>query len=296
MMGSLAALASSFTWAIGTLAYSELQKKYSAFSINFFRAVAALPLFLMAAYLSGDWHQFSEISNVQVAWLSMSILASYLTGDVLFLLATRRIGIPGALAICSSYPVLSALAGALFLGQVLKVLTYFALALTVAGVIIVILSDVLRSKSFEKKKGYWLGVFMAWVSSWFWALNTYANAKVGPGLSAHIANSVRMIVALFACGIVASFTKRSGSSPLLLKRVDIPRYGWVFCLEGFGGAFCFVYGLLHAPLAIAAALSSLAPALSVPLTWWRGTEKVPLLKMIGVFLVVLGVVGLVLNS
>jgi drug/metabolite transporter (DMT)-like permease len=66
--------------------------------------------------------------------------------------------------------------------------------------------------------------------------------------------------------------------------------GWVFLIEAYGGSYFYTYGLAHAPLAIGATLSSLAPILSVPVAIALKLEKFSPIRTLGVCLAVLGLI------
>jgi drug/metabolite transporter (DMT)-like permease len=67
-------------------------------------------------------------------------------------------------------------------------------------------------------------------------------------------------------------------------------YLLIFVIEAFGGSLLFIYGLTHSTLAVSAALSSLAPVISVPIAWGRRTEPVSWTKALGICLAVAGTV------
>ena len=296
MLGPLASLASSFTWAIGSSAYSPLSKKYSGLTVNICRALMALPLFFLLITLSGHWSDFSVLSLREVLWLATGMVASYCSGDALFLFSSQSLGVPGALAITSCYPIWSALAGSLFLGQSLKIPSLLALLMAVGGVVLVVLSDVRKEKISKDQGNHLFGLFAALLTSLLWSLNTYANSQVRPEISSAVANSIRMGVALVVCPVFIFLLQKRGRRHFTVERKDWKRLGWVFGFEGAGGAFFFVYGLTHSPLAVASALSSLAPAIAVPIALLSRRESLSKTKVIGVLFAVLGVIWLVTVS
>lgn len=293
MLGPLAALASSFTWAIGSAAYSPLSKKYSGLTVNLARASAAVPILALLICFSGRWTDFSVISLREILWLMLSVFSSYGTGDVLFLFSSQSLGVPGALAIASSYPIWSAMAGAAFLGQPLSLSGVLALLTIVAGVVLVILSDMRKFGKSSDRKVRFLGVAAAVVTSLFWSLNTYANAKVRPEVASEVANLVRMSTAVVICPLFIGLTRRRGQRFFSVDRSDWKKFGWIFCFEGAFGSLFFVYGLTHSSLAVASVLSSLSPAMAVPVAIAMQREKLSLAKSAGVLMAVAGVIWLV---
>lgn len=291
--GPLCALGSAMTWALGSSGYSRMARDHSPFAVNFSRALVALPLFLVAVLFSeGGWGgaiaAFTQITHVQLAWFAVAIVASYGVGDVLFLWSTRDLGVPGALAVASSFPILTALFGFIFHGQRLAPLQIVGLFTTVAGVVFVILaaSKPLTDNSAglrDPRKG----VMLALVTACLWALNSYAVALGGQGVSVTAGNSVRMVMAmLFSFAFGRALAPRM--APVMPPR-ELVRWSWLFALEAFVGSSLFFYGLSHSSLAVGSALASLAPVLSVPVAWLMRTEKFSPQKTFGVCMVVTGI-------
>ena len=291
MLGPISALASSATWAIGSAQYSRLSHSYSAFAVNFARGLLAFPLFfifsfVLAGGVTEGLTQFAEVSRVRFAWFALSMIASYGLGDVLFLWSTRAIGVPTALAIASGYPLWTAAAGTVFRGESLSILPLLGLFITVAGVVLVIMNSP-RNEEHRSISNLRKGVILALLTSVCWATNSFSSAEGGQGLSAPVANSIRMIFAMiFSAGFGWLFLPKAS---LLLPRKEMVSNLWVFVLEAFGGSYFYMYGLTHSPLAVGATLASLAPVLSVPVAWAMGLEKFSFPRTFSICLVALGV-------
>jgi len=299
-LGPLCAFFSACTWTTGISVYSRLSRKFPAYVINFNRALVALPLFIGAAFFSASsFHlgaeRFSNVNALELGWFSISIISSYAFGDALFFWSTRSLGVSGALAISSTYPLWSALAGWWFRGEVLGFWRIVGLFIVVVGTAAVILSGIKQSPSEKNSvptKKYWLGVVMAFGASLLWSLNTFAIAQGGQNIDPAVGNTFRMCLALILCPVFGLFiipVQKSERSVLFLPKKDFKRALWVFIVEGFAGSYFFLYGLTHAPLGIASALSGLSPVLSVPLALLMKWEDFSFLRTAGVVTVMIGV-------
>ncbi|HRK01240.1 MAG TPA: DMT family transporter [Oligoflexia bacterium] len=301
-LGPLAAFMASVTWAIGVSTYTRLSAKYPAYQVHLARIMIALPLFTIAVVINGGFSEFLKITDHNLVWGFVSALASFALGDVLFLWSTVALGAPAALAIASTYPFWSALAGVFLKGEALTGMKAFGLLLVVGGTVTVILSGYRRSnidvkRELEKRitparekkllEQYSVGLTFAFLTSLAWALNTYSGMQTAHGVSAPVANFIRMGMSLFLCPLVGSLLTRARPRALPFK--EFKRYGWVFAFEAFGGSMCYIYGLMHAPLAVASALSSLAPVLAVPIGLLFGLEKFSFQKTLGIAMVVAGI-------
>ena len=222
------------------------------------------------------------------------MLASYGVGDVLFFKSTQSLGVPGALAIASSFPIFTVLAGVVLNGDSVSVRQYAGLFATVAGVIFIILSghaspvipvagsQAPRFESLQK------GVLLAFGAAICWAINGFTVSRGGVGISPCVGNTLRMGLALGIIALIARATAGPGT-PLLLPGVELKRWAWLFTLEAFGGSLFFLYGLSRSPLVIGTTLASLAPALSMPVAVMMGVERFSWRRAMGIVSVVSGV-------
>jgi len=270
--------------------------------VNLLRAGLSFPLFLVAALAAGDG-ALALVTPGRAGWLFFSVVGSYVVGDALFLASARLLGVPVALAIASVYPLWSALAGALFLGQKVGSAGLLGVALVVAGVATVVTqrgaargdesaSEAEAGGRAAKGRGDAAGVLLAAATSFFWALNTFAIARGGAGLPVAAVNTYRMGFAALLIPLGALLL-RGRAGPLLVPAREARRSWPYFLLESVGGTALFVVGLTHAPLAVAAALTSLAPVLSVPFALVIGRERLGPRVLAGIFVVTAGIVLLV---
>ncbi len=299
-LGPLCALGSSVAWALGSSSYSKLSRTYSPFSINLARASFALPLFILMTFLvSGGLIEglasYQRVTFVHWGWFSISILGSYGLGDILFYWSTRSMGVPGALAIASCYPVWSFLAGVWIGREPIHSGQVFGLGFTLLGVVIVVLSgaspenlgESLNDLERKKKKVPWTGLFLAVMASIGWGANSFAVARVGEQLSPSVANTVRMTLAFIFClGFGRLLVPKD---PIFLSRRELFRYSWLFVIEAFLGSLLYVYGLAHSSFVVGPALAALAPVISVPVAVLLKLEKFCISRTLGVIFVVFGV-------
>lgn len=262
------------------------------------RASLSLPLFLAAA-LATDPRALGLVTPGRAGWLLLSVVGSYVVGDALFLASARLLGVPVALAIASTYPLWSAFAGWAFLGQRVAPAGLAGVALVVAGVVTVVRRRGDPDTGGEPGaaaalpgSGHGAGVALAFATSLFWALNTFAIARGGAGLPVAAVNTFRMG---FAAALIplGRLLLRGRRTPLLVPAREMRRAWPWFILESVGGTALFVVGLTHSPLAVAAALTSLAPVLSVPFAVVIGRERLGARVVAGIAVVTAGIVLLV---
>jgi drug/metabolite transporter (DMT)-like permease len=301
ILGPLAAFSASVTWALGSSIYSKLADHYPAYVINTTRASVGFLLFLITIcglLFFGHASVSANIPREQILWLMISMFASYGFGDVLFFMSAQRVGVPVALTIASSYPLWAAFAGVIFRGEQLSQAQMLGLLTIVVGVSIVILGDgreQLRKNS-TSKNNHIFGILLGLGTSLLWSLNSFSVSRGSQGLDPIFASGLRMAMATMLCpviGICMGFDLRRA---IWVRFIDFKKYWWVFVLESFGGTFFYVFGFAHSSIAVASALSSLAPVLSVPIAYLVMRTKVTWQKMLGIALVSVGVSFLVFRA
>jgi drug/metabolite transporter (DMT)-like permease len=268
-------------------------------AVNFMRASLSFPFFLAAALAMGPAGGLAQVTAGRAGWLLLSVVGSYVVGDALFLASTQLLGVPAALAIASTYPLWSAFAGWAFLGQSVGPAGLLGVVLVVAGVITVVkrhggeaVDGEGPGAGFRAPSGHTTGVLLAAATSLFWALNTFAIARGGADLPVAGVNTFRMGFAIALMPIARLFLRGRGT-PLVVPAAEMRRSWPFFLLESVGGTALFVVGLTHSPLAVAAALTSLAPVLSVPFAFLVSRERIRGRVLLGIVVVTAGIVLLV---
>lgn len=269
-------------------------------AVNFMRASLSFPFFLAAAVAMGPAGGLAQVTAGRAGWLLLSVVGSYVVGDAFFLASAQLLGVPAALAIASTYPLWSAFAGWAFLGQSVGAAGLLGVVLVVAGVITVVRRPVVVEAAdgegpgggVRVPSGHTTGVLLAAATSLFWALNTFAIARGGADLPVAGVNTFRMGFAITLMPLARLLVKGRETS-LLVPAAEMRRSWPFFLLESVGGTALFVVGLTRSPLAVAAALTSLAPVLSVPFAFVIGRERVRGPVLLGIVVVTAGIVLLV---
>ncbi len=301
---ALAALLSSGTWAVGISVYARLARHHSGSKVNATRALVATPLFALyllieSRGLTGSAAAIAAIGPARLGFLVLSVLTSFALGDVLFLRSANALGVPAAMSIASAYPLWAALGGVLFRHETLMPRRLGGVLAVVAGTVLVIVSSGSASDADgdpRLRTGRLAGVLLALATSLFWAVNSVAVGLGSQGVPLGAAGFCRMTFALVLCPLLGLLLPRGGAAGqggLFVPRAHVRPVLGVFVLESFGGAWLFTYGLTNAPLAVGAALSSLAPVLAVPIALWTGAERFSAAKSLGIVMVIGGVFLLV---
>ncbi|HEX4459047.1 MAG TPA: DMT family transporter [Polyangia bacterium] len=299
MIGALAALASSVTWAFGSTRYALGSRTIGSARVNLTRATVVLPIFAIATIVTTRGHVFAGITPHAALWLAVSVLCSYAFADSVFFAAARRVGVTTALAIASSYPLLAAIAGACLGNERFGLLRALGTVACVGGVIALIALAPQAADEHEHQqssaKEARQGILLALLTSVLWAGNTVFTKHGADGLAPWQANLARFLCAWPILAATTALTKPASDDRKAARGVYLMLIP-VSLVEACGGSSLFVYGLTHTDLAVGATLSSLAPLISVPFALFYREERWSGKRFGAVAATVAGVIVLIVGA
>lgn len=284
MTGALAALASAFCWALSAILFRQLGEHLPAMAMNLFKGLIAV--LIMGVFVFGSG---SGMPLTDALWLLLlSGLLGIFLGDTLYFLTLVRLGPRATLLLGTLIPISAGLIAIVLFDEIVGVLAWVGMALTLAGV-----SSVLWNRS---EPGHGTDQWKSGIG--FGLLFVLANAgsvlliKGGvQDLSAMQASLVRhsaAIVALLAWGL-ASSALPNWTRPI----VHDSRVRWLLILASVLGAFLgswlSVVALKFAPAVVAVTLNSTSPLFILPLAAWFLRERVSLRSVFGAIIAIVGI-------
>jgi drug/metabolite transporter (DMT)-like permease len=287
LVGSLAAFGSSLTWAFASVRYSQASRKIGSARVNLARASIVAPSYLILVLAVHGRDLAHGLVPQRCAWLLVSVFCSYGLADALFFSAARRVGVPTALSLASTYPLWAVLVGVVFRAEPLGPLRIIGILLCVGGVVALIRLAP-RIGTVEASNHAAGGLALAGLTSVLWAGNSIAVKFGSIGLDPIQVNALRYSFALVVLGLSVGVTR-----PAAAERIDWRLLIPAIVADGLLGSSLFVYGLSHSDLAIGATLTSLAPLISVPIAIAAGEERWSLPRLSAVALTVTGATVLV---
>ncbi len=285
-LGPLAALASSFTWAFASARYAQASRDLGPARVNLLRAVMVAPVHVVIALALYGGDAFA-LKPAAVGWLMLSVICSYGLGDIMFLIATRRVGISTALSIASVYPMWATLFGVVAHGETLGGLRASGIALCMAGVFSLVHQSRRRGDARQTDVP---GIALALAASVLWAGNGIFVKLGSEHTSIAQINMLRFSAAVLFCALPVAMSSPKPSVPLMSawRRILPAVY-----IDALLGASLYVYGMRASDLAVGATLSSLSPLISVPIAIAFGEERWSTARFVGITATVAGVVLLV---
>lgn len=131
-------------WTITSMAFESAGKKVGSLAVNLIRLVMAFFFIGIYSYFTRGFFFPSDATFFQWKWLAISGLIGFVIGDLLLFQAFVVVGARISMLMMSLAPPFAALAGWLVLGEVLTPKNWLGMAITITGIVIVILK---REKS-----------------------------------------------------------------------------------------------------------------------------------------------------
>ena len=301
LLGQTADIITSCLWTINSLLFASAGKRIGSISVNAYRIICAVGL-LSATHLI-LFHQFlPSATTEQWFWIGLSGIIGLGIGDFGLFAAFVIIGPRRSVLIMALSPIFAAIGGYLVLHEILTPFSIVGIAVTLTGVILVILESEEKSNeevlprrmkmwgsllAFIGAIGQGTGIVLAKNGIWL-----YESNPLNP-LSATL---IRMILgSLFIWFVVLV----AGKLPEIQKAFHNRQGLKLTVLGAFIGPFLGVtFSMIAATLSevgIAQTLMSLMPVLIIPILWIHYRQKTSPRGILGALIAVAGVAMLFMH-
>jgi drug/metabolite transporter (DMT)-like permease len=305
-LGLAAGLATAALWAVTALCFEAASRRVGSLVVNVLRLIVAQILFIGLS-LARTGHAMPHLSGG--AWLTLSVsgLVGFVAGDLMLFRAFVLIGARLSMLVYASVPVMTALAGYLFLGERIGSRALLGMAVTMAGIALAVTGKRQGPDPGKTGSRRW-GVLFALGGSAGQTAGLLLAKYGSAGLSSFDATQVRVLAGL------AGFLILAAGAGHLRSLVDVLRRGLLsttdpslqvqhasartalfsLSLGAFFGPFLGVsLGLLSAQLlaaGVASTLMSLVPVLLIPMSILIFRERASLAEIAGTIVSFGGVV------
>lgn len=295
MIGEAAAVATSCLWTLSSIFFTSAGRKIGPLSLNAYRSLMAVG-FLLATHFLFIEGFLPVATNTQWFWMGLSGIVGLGIGDSGLFAAYILMGPRRTLLVMALSPIFAAVCAYLMLGEILPSLAMIGIAITLGGVMLVILEGEKRSGELplsRKLKTY--GVSFALIGAAGQGIGLVL-AKVGiysnPGtaLNPLSATLMRMILGAFSVWIVMLL----GGRMVELRKALSNRKGMgltvVAAIAGpFLGVTFSMVAVTYAQAGVAQTLMSLGPVIIIPLVWVLYHQRTSWQGTIGALIAVIGV-------
>lgn len=284
-MGELAALLASVTWAYASILWTRLGATTAPMPLNFVKTALAALILAGAMPLFGAGF---EGTGRDLLLLAASGLLGLTIGDTVYFHALQHIGPRRTLLLWTLTPFLSALMAWPWLGEPLTWKLFGSMAVTVAGVVLVVGDrGVVSPVQGSLAKGLAFAMVAVSMQSISNVVVKFAGEDVGALTSSVLRLAAGTGGLFFQLALLRRLPEvmtplrdRRSITAVLLATVT----GTVF------GIWLSVYGLLHASqVAVAATLNGLAPVFVLPMSWVMLGERFGPRGVVGALVAVAGV-------
>lgn len=301
VLGETSAVATSVLWTISSIFFTSAARKIGSLSVNAYRTVMAVG-FLALSHLVLLGTIIPLASSEQWFWMGASGIIGLGIGDAGLFAAYVTIGPRRSLLMMALAPIFASIGAYLMLGEIIAELAVVGIAITLAGVIVVILEGEERSgeaRVSKRLKSY--GVLFALVGALGQGIGLVLAKKgidLNPGttLNPLSATLMRLILgALFIWVVLVGAHRLPDLSKALKNRDGMANTGAGAFIGPFMGITLSMVAVTYTETGIAQTLMSLMPVLIIPIVLILYRQKTSWQGIVGAAIAVTGVAILFLT-
>lgn len=293
--GEIAAILTAVFWTVTSLAFESAGKKVGSLSVNLIRLVMAFFFIGIYSFIARGFFFPSDATLFQWKWLALSGLVGFVIGDLLLFQALVVVGARIAMLVMALAPPFAAFIGWLLLGEVMSPMKLLGMAVTLLGIVIVILKRervTENGKSKKKLKSNYSaqGILLALGGALGQAGGLVLSKKGMGDYDAFSSAQIRVLTGIAGFTILFFFMKRWPKVLEALKHIPAMKR---ITLGAFFGPFLGVsFSLLavqHTQAGIAATLMAISPVIIIAPAIILFKEKVNWKEIFGAIITVGGV-------
>jgi drug/metabolite transporter (DMT)-like permease len=287
VIGIAAALASSFSWALGTVLLKSVGNGISSLAMTLAKGAISLVLIAVVLAFSG----FSPMGTEALVLLSLSGLLGIALSDTCFFEALKDLGPLSLVLVLLLGQVATVIFAVVFLGERPSPAAWIGIGLVMSGLGVVLTADL----SGGSRTGGLRGIAFGLVSLLSMAVSTIIAKKALTDVSAMQATFVRMASGTLGIFIIGGATGRLGvwMNPFADPRVAT-RFLLAACVVTFGGFWLSLLAIKNLDVSLANTLIATEPVFVLPLAAVFLREKITGRAVAGTFVAVAGIVLLCL--
>jgi drug/metabolite transporter (DMT)-like permease len=290
-IGELAALGTALCWTITAMSFESAGKRIGSFTVNIIRLVMALAIFAVVGLIARGFVIPVDLPGSAWFWLTLSGIVGFVLGDLMLFQAFVEIGARIAMLVYASVPPITALLGRIFLGERLSNLGVLGMALTVAGIALVVLKPAERPSPTGSPRRMARGVLLA-LGGALGQAGGLILGRIGAGrdLDPFASTQIRVIAGVIGFAILFTLTGRwKRVTEAIRDRGAMARVGTGALFGPFLGVSLGLYAAQNTSAGIASTIMALVPVLIIVPSVVIFREKVTVREIAGAVVAVAGV-------
>jgi drug/metabolite transporter (DMT)-like permease len=293
--GEIAGVLTAVFWTVTSLAFESAGKKVGSLSVNLIRLVIAFFFIGIYSWIARGFFFPTDATLFQWKWLALSGLIGFVIGDLLLFQAFVVVGARIAMLMMALAPPFAALIGWWILDEVLAPMSWLGMAITMCGIIIVILKREKTEKNGKivnkiKSSHSLTGILLALGGALGQAAGLVISKKGMGDYDAFSASQIRVLTGMVGFTVLFFFMRRW---PKVLEALKHTAAMKRITLGAFFGPFLGVsFSLLavqNTQAGIAATLMAISPVLIIPPAIFLFKETVNWKEILGAVITVVGI-------
>jgi len=292
--GELAALLTAVFWTVTALAFESASRKVGSLSVNLLRLATAFVFLSVFAWISRGKAFPVDAGMHQWVWLSLSGLVGFVLGDLFLFQSYVVIGSRISMLIMSLAPPMAAIIGWLTMGETLTLKQAIAMAVVLAGIVLVVLERQAPDENGNGKRVRFsypiAGILLAFGGALGQAGGLVLSKYGMAGYDVIPSVQIRVITGIVGFTLFFALSNKWRS---LIEAVQNGKAMKRLLVGAFFGPFLGVsFSLLavkHTSTGVASALMSIVPVLIIAPAVIVFKEKITAKELIGAIVTVVGV-------
>jgi drug/metabolite transporter (DMT)-like permease len=285
--GELLALATAVAWTASAFLFGMVSKRAGSFTVNLLKVTLALIFMNIYFFIRGDAVFPAGVSVEGWLWLASSGVTGFILGDIFLFQAFILIGARVTMVVFAFAPSLTAIMGYMFLGEIPGVPAAVGMAVTLAGIIMVVLSRPANGGEIPEPR--LKGVIFAFIATICQAAG-YLLSKQGMHFTDPArATQIRLAASVIGFALLLIVLRKTGYLLAALKDSFVmTRITAASFFGPFSGVTLSMYAINSANTGIAAAIMSMTPVFLIVPSVLILKERVTLPEIAGAVLAVSG--------
>jgi drug/metabolite transporter (DMT)-like permease len=288
-IGEIAALLTACSWAIGVTLFEQVTRKIGTFVTNFYKVIIAFLLLAVYTWITRSTPFPINAPPNAWFWLSLSGIFGFIIGDLFLFQAFKLVGARISMVVYAFAPALTAIGGFFFLDERLSSMSIAGMALTLGGILLVVLhrSGTSTAESYALKLK---GAVVAACATICQAVG-YLFSKQGMSYCDSItAAQIRLIAAITGFGIMIIMLRKSMIVWYALRgRYVISRLVSGSVFGPFIGVTLSMFALYYAKVGVASTIIATVPIILLVPSIFIFKERVSVYEILGSVAAVSGV-------